>query len=73
MGAGAFFLVVILLIVLVALAALVYAIAAWLRHLKLDPERDRLEGEPVGEPQREQPRAQHVRHGRAQRARTTPE
>jgi hypothetical protein len=63
MEAGAFFLLAIFLIVVVALGALVYGTAAWLRRRKLDPERDKIEYQP-----REQSRPRHVRHGRSQRA-----
>lgn len=73
MEIGAFFILVLLLIVLAALGGLVYAIAAWLRHRKLDPERDKLDDRPPGAPgskqAREQERPQHVTHGRSQRAR----
>ncbi|MGH2878575.1 MAG: hypothetical protein ACRDK4_03075 [Solirubrobacteraceae bacterium] len=58
---------VILLIALVALGAVIYAVAAWLRLLKLDPQRDKIEGASRAEQQDEQSRPRHVRHGRSQR------
>ncbi len=64
MEIGAFFILVILLIVLAVLGGGVYAIAMWLRHKQLDPEGDKVEGS--GETQA---RPEHIKHGKAQRAR----
>jgi flagellar basal body-associated protein FliL len=64
---GAFFILVIVLIVLAALGGGVYAIAMWLRHKQLDPEGDKVEE--AGEQARARPRSEHVEHGKAQRAR----
>ncbi len=58
---------VIVVIVLGALGGGVYATAMWLRHRQLDPEEDKLEGS--GDPERQE-RPEHVRHGKAQRARS---
>jgi hypothetical protein len=44
MEIGAFFILVILLIVVGVLGGGVYLIAAWLRHKQLDPEGNKLEG-----------------------------
>jgi flagellar basal body-associated protein FliL len=66
MEIGAFFILVILVIVLAVLGGGVYGIAMWLRHRQLDPEEDKVEG--PEEPER-QARPEHVRHGKAQRAR----
>lgn len=63
MEIGGFFILVILLIVLIVLGTFLYGVAAWLRHRKLHPERDKLDEQPRGE------RPRHVRHGRSQRAR----
>jgi flagellar basal body-associated protein FliL len=67
MEIGAVFIFVIVLIVLAVLGGGVYAIAMWLRHRKLDPQEDKVEG-PRAETER-QARPRHVRHGKAQRAR----
>jgi hypothetical protein len=66
MEIGAFFILVVLFIVLAILGGGVYAIAMWLRHRQLDPEEDKIEG--GGEFER-QARPEHVTHGKAQRAR----
>jgi flagellar basal body-associated protein FliL len=66
MEIGAFFILVILLIVLVVLGGGVYTVAMWLRHKQLDPEEDKIEG--PGE-ETEAHRPEHVKHGKAQRAR----
>jgi hypothetical protein len=69
MEIGAVFILLVLLIVLAVLGALFYGVFAWLRHLKLDPERDKLEDRRPTGPEREQRRPRHIRHGRSQRAR----
>jgi hypothetical protein len=68
MEIGAFFILIVLLIVLAVLGGGVYAIAMWLRHKQLDPEQDKLEGPGEGDESQEA-RPEHVRHGKAQRAR----
>ena len=67
MEIGAFFILVILFIVLAVLGGGVYAVAMWLRHKQLDPAGDEVEGS-IGEPETEV-RPKHVKHGKAQRAR----
>jgi flagellar basal body-associated protein FliL len=67
MEIGAFFILVIVLIVFAVLGGGVYAIAMWLRHKQLDPEEDKVEG--PGEAAEGDARPEHVRHGKAQRAR----
>lgn len=67
MEIGAFFILVIVLIVLAVLGGGVYAIAMWLRHRQLHPDEDKL-AEPEKEPEAGV-RPTHVRHGDAQRAR----
>ncbi|MGA7705870.1 MAG: hypothetical protein WB998_13355 [Solirubrobacteraceae bacterium] len=67
MEIGAFFILVILFIVLAVLGGGVYAVAMRLRHKQLDPEGDKVEGS-IGEPEAEA-RPKHVKHGKAQRAR----
>jgi flagellar basal body-associated protein FliL len=66
MAIGAVFILVLVLIVLAVLGGGLYAVTMWLRHRQLDPEGDKVEGH--GEPDR-QARPEHVRHGKAQRAR----
>jgi hypothetical protein len=67
MEIGAFFILVIVLVVLAFLGGGVYVIAMWLRHRQLDPEGDRVEGS--GEEETEpEARPEHVKHGKAQRA-----
>lgn len=67
MAIGAFFILAIVLIVAAVLGGGVYAITMWLRHEQLDPEEDKVEG--VGEEAEGNARPEHVRHGKAQRAR----
>lgn len=67
MEIGAFFILVIVLIVLAGLGSGVYAIAMWLRHKQLDPEGDKVEG--PGAETETQVQPEHVRHGKSQRAR----
>ena len=67
MEVGAFFILVILLVVLGMLGGGAYAVAMWLRHRQLDPEGDKVEGS--GEEAETQARPEHVKHGKAQRAR----
>lgn len=64
---GAFFILLIVLIVLAVLGGGVYSIAMWLRHKQLDPEGDKVEG--AGEQAHARSRSEHVEHGKAQRAR----
>lgn len=66
MEIGAFFILVILFIVVAVLGGGVYLIAARLRHKQLDPEGDKVEG-PTG-PARET-RPEHIETDRAQKAR----
>lgn len=65
MEIGAFFILVILVLVLAVLSGGVYAIAAYFRHQKLHPAEDKLEGE---RDDRESRKPEHVRTGQAQRA-----
>lgn len=67
MEIGAFFILIILLIVLAVLGGGAYAITMWLRHGQLDPEGDKVERS--DEEADARPRSQHVEHGKAQRAR----
>ena len=67
MEIGAFFILVIFLIVVAVLGGGVYTVAMWLRHKQLDPEDEEVEGS--GEEAESQARPEHVRHGKAQRAR----
>lgn len=67
MEIGAVFIFIVFLIVLAILGGGLYAITMWLRHRQLHSEEDKLQGpaeKPAG-----QARPEHVRHGRAQRAR----
>ncbi len=66
MEIAAFFILVVVLIVLAVLGGGVYAVAMWLRHRQLDPERDKVEGS--GEEADAHPRPEHVEPGKAQRA-----
>jgi hypothetical protein len=66
MEAGAFFILVLALIVFAALGGGIYVIAMWLRDKQLDPEGDKVEGS--GEKADPPPRPEHVEHGKAQRA-----
>jgi hypothetical protein len=50
MEIGAVFILVIVLIVVAALGGGLYALTMWLRHKQLDPEGDKLEGEPEDPP-----------------------
>jgi hypothetical protein len=73
MEAGAFFILVLALIVFAALGGGIYVIAMWLRDKQLDPEGDKVEGsgekvEGSGEKADPPPRPEHVEHGKAQRA-----
>jgi flagellar basal body-associated protein FliL len=67
MEIGAFFILIILLIVLAVLGGGAYAIAMWLRHGQLDPEGDKVESS--DDEAQARPRPEHVEHGKAQRAR----
>jgi hypothetical protein len=67
MEIGAFFILMILFIVLAFLGGGVYAVAMWLRHRQLDPEGDEVEGS--DEEAETHARPEHVEHGKAQRAR----
>jgi hypothetical protein len=58
MEIGAFFILVILLVVFAVLGGGVYLIAAWLHHKQLDPEGDQVEGPADAE---RQPRPEHVK------------
>jgi hypothetical protein len=64
MEIGAFFLLVILLIVLAVCGAAVYGVAAWLRRDQLDPEENKLESGP----EERQPQPEHVKVETEQRA-----
>jgi flagellar basal body-associated protein FliL len=66
MEIGAFFILVILLVVLAVLGGGVYLIAAWLRHKQLDPEGDKVEGPTDTE---QQARPEHVEVDSEQHAR----
>lgn len=66
MEIAAFFILVIVLIVLAVLGGGVYLIAARLRHKQLDPEGDKVEGST--EPEQER-RPEHREMDRAQKAR----
>ena len=44
MEAGAVFLLVVALIVISLIVGGLYGVATWLRHMTLDPERDKVEG-----------------------------
>jgi hypothetical protein len=48
MEIGAFFILVIVLMVVAALGGGFYALTMWLRHKQLDPEEDKIEDEPQG-------------------------
>ncbi|HEX5307559.1 MAG TPA: hypothetical protein VFW38_00595 [Solirubrobacteraceae bacterium] len=63
---GGIFILILVLVVLAVLGGGVYAITMWLRHGQLDPEEDKVEG--PRDPER-QGRPEHVRLGKAQRAR----
>jgi hypothetical protein len=63
---GAFFILVILFVVLAGLGGGVYLIAAWLRHKQLDPEGDKVEGPADAE---EHARPEHVRVDTEQKVR----
>lgn len=65
MEIGAFFILVIVLVVVGVLGGGVYLIAAWLRHKQLDPEGDKVEGTTDSE----QPHPQHVEVDSEQNAR----
>lgn len=65
MEIGAFFILILVLIVLAIVGGGVYLIAMWLRHRQLDPEEDKVEGPSETE---QQTRPEHIRHGKAQRA-----
>jgi hypothetical protein len=67
MEIGAFFILIIVFILFAVLGGGLYAVAMWLRHKKLDPEEDKLEG--PGEETEGHARPEHVKHGKAQRAR----
>jgi hypothetical protein len=66
MEIGAFFILIILLVVLGVLGGGVYAIASWLRHKQLDPEEDKLAGPPDTERQQ---RPEHLEVDNEQAAR----
>lgn len=66
MEIGAFFILVILLVVLAAIGGFIYAIAARLRRKQLDPDGDKVEG-PADAEQRRRP--EHVEVENEQRAR----
>ncbi len=66
MEIGAFFILVILLIVVGVLGGGVYLIAARLRHRQLDPEGDKVEG-PTGHGRETRP--EHIEMDSAQKAR----
>jgi flagellar basal body-associated protein FliL len=53
MEIGAFLILVIVLIVVAALGGGLYALTMWLRHKQLDPEEDKIEGEPQNHPRPE--------------------
>jgi len=65
MEIGAFFILVIVFVVLAAGGGALYGLIAWLRHRQLDPEKDRLNG---GQ-EDAQPRPEHVQVDTGQRAR----
>ena len=67
MEIGAFFILIIVLIVFVVLGGGVYAVAMWLRHKQLDPEGDKVEGS--SKETETQARPEHVKPWKAQRAR----
>ena len=52
MEIGAFFILIVVLVLLAVLGGGVYAIATWLRHKQLDPEEDKVEGPAHTEHQR---------------------
>jgi hypothetical protein len=62
---GAFFILVIVLAVVLVGGVLLYGVAMKLRHEKLHPREDKLEGEPADGGQR----PEHVRVANEQRAR----
>lgn len=64
MEIGGFFLLVVLVIVVLGIGGGVYAVAMWLRGKQLDPEGDKVEGEPGGAP-----RPQHLEVEGEQQAR----
>ncbi len=64
MEVGAFFILVILLVVLAVLGGGFYALTMWLRGKKLAPEGDQIEGE-----QEQRPRPEHVEVENEQNAR----
>jgi hypothetical protein len=66
MEIGAFFILVILLVVFAVLGGGVYLIAARLRHKQLDPEGDKVEGPGDAE---QQARPEHVKVDSEQHAR----
>jgi hypothetical protein len=66
MEIGAFFILVIVLVVMAALGGGVYLIAARLRHKQLDPEGDKVEGAVHSE---QQARPEHVEVDTEQKAR----
>lgn len=61
---GAFFILVLVLIVVGILGGGFYALTMWLRHKQLDPEDQQIEGEP-----QERPRPEHVEVENEQRTR----
>lgn len=70
MEAGAFFLLVVAMIVIAVLAVLVYSVFAWLRRQRLHPEADKVEGasaERHDQPGAEQGRPAHRRVRNEQR------
>jgi hypothetical protein len=64
MEIAAAFLLVIVLIVVAVLGGGLYLLTMWLRHKQLDPEEDKIEGEP-----RRRPRPEHVEVESEQNAR----
>jgi hypothetical protein len=67
MEIGGFFILMIFFIVVAVLGGGVYVIAMWLRHKQLDPGEDEVEGS--SEEAEGHARPEHVKHGKAQRAR----
>lgn len=66
MEIGAFFILIVVLVLLAVLGGGVYAIATWLRHKQLDPEEDKVEGPSPAEHQR---RPEHLQVDNEQDAR----
>ncbi len=64
MEIGAFFILLIVLIVVAALGGGLYALTMWLRHKQLDPEGDKIEGEPQDRQRPEHVEVENEQHAR---------